>query len=479
MPPRVESYKALTRSIVVESDSRWRWGSARPTTWRRVLRPLVILSLHLGVSSLAAEPMWSDGQVTTTAQYFQQALLPGQPGAVTRVEPAFPLTVSGFARFGAVDLPGAPDALSGELSLWGSVGPRDGRNADADVTQAWLQYQRSQFRLKLGRQVTLPGSSRYLRFDGLSAGVSAGRWTVELYGGWVALPRWNMVRGAQLLGFLGDSLTDTRLLETQNRQGQVTGGVRAVFTPSSRVKAGVAFHEQRDNVGVAFRVVSADAVSTPTEWLRFGGRFTADLQALGFSEARVWADVSAVKAVPLSVDYSYQNPALLLPQTSVLAAFGGDAWHELGAEATVYFLSTMRLGARGAGQLYEGQRLGGRGHLRWQWRPDIDGRGLLLAEVQRLLVPPSGYTQLRVGGRWKARSDVTATADAALFVYDAPVRGQTTSLTGIASVEWAVSTRVRLLASATVMRTPYAAFESQGLVRLVVETEPHSAGGTW
>ena len=34
---------------------------------------------------------------------------------------------------------------------------------------------------------TLPGSSRYLRFDGASAGLSASIFDLDVYGGWVAL----------------------------------------------------------------------------------------------------------------------------------------------------------------------------------------------------------------------------------------------------------------------------------------------------
>jgi len=425
----------------------------------------------------AEDPMSVDARVTTYAQYFQQGLVPGIPGAVARVEPSFPLTLQAFLRVGAVDLPGAPDSVSGEISAWGSLGPRDGRNVDADVTAAWAQYRRGPIRVRLGRQVTLPGSSRYVRFDGAAVGVTLGVLDLDGYAGWVALPRWNLARGATLLGFVGDGLKKPLLAEAQNRAGQVTAGIRfGVRLPRSR-RASIAFHEQRDAIGPAFRVLSADLGSQPLPWLGAGARVSLDLQALAVSEARVWVDVTALQSVPLSIDYSYQAPALLLPQTSVLAAFGGASWHEVGAETAVRALQSLKVIGHASGQLFEGAQPGARGQVRVQWTPGVDGRLLILAELTRALIPPSGYSQVRAGARWRASYSVTTSLDAAVFFYDQPVRGVTNSMTGVASVEWAAKPWLRALLSGTVMRTPYANFEAQALARVVVELDPKSAGG--
>ena len=121
---------------------------------------VIISSVLLASAALADETVWADAQVSTTAQLFSQGLVPGLPGALTRVEPAYPFTTTGFVRFGGVDLPNAKDSVSGELSAWGRVGARDGLLGDGDVTAAWVQYRHQHFRVKLGRQVTLPGSSR-------------------------------------------------------------------------------------------------------------------------------------------------------------------------------------------------------------------------------------------------------------------------------------------------------------------------------
>ena len=416
------------------------------------------------------EDVWADARAALYAQYFQQALLPGTPGAVTRIEPAFPFSVAGFVRFGGVDLPNAPDSVTGELALWGRVGPLDGTMGDGDVTSAWAQYRHGFFRAKLGRQLTLPGSRRYVRFDGATLGATLGGLDVDVYGGWVALPRWNQPRGASLLGFVGDGLRDPLLLESQNRAGQGTFGGRIAARFPRDTRLGFSFHQQHDQVGVAARVLAADLTTQPLSWLGGGARVALDLQALDVSEAAVWLDVRKLTAVPVAIDYSYQKPSLLLPSTSVLAAFGGSAWHELGAEATVRALQSLDVTTRGAVQLFEGKQFGGRAHLQARWWPGLERRLLVLFEVARVLAPPSGYVQLRAGGRLRATDTLSTSLDTALFLYDTPVRGVNSSMTGIASVEWAAKPWLRVLLSGTLMRTPYAAFEAQGLARLVVES---------
>lgn len=425
----------------------------------------------------AEDAVWADARVSTVAQVFSQGLVPGQPGAVTRIEPAYPFTTTGFMRFGGVDLPNARDSVSGELSAWGRVGPRDGLLGDGDVTSAWLQFKQEHVRVRVGRQVTLPGSSRYVRFDGAALGVSFGVFDLDAYGGWVALPRWNQPRGAQYLGFVGDALKDPQYLEAQNRTGQFVAGARAGASFGRWGRAALAFHEQHDQLGVAFRVLSADAVVRPAWFLQLGGRVSFDAVATAVPEARVFADVTALRVLPISIDYSFQQPSLLLPKTSVLAAFGGGAWHELGAETRVRLPGSLALTLRGAGQLFEKRQLGGRGTARLQWTPGLDGRWLVLGEVSRAWVPPSGFTQVRAAARWKATRELSASADAALYVYDTAIRGTRVSATGIASLEYRVSRSISAMLSGTVMTTPYAAFEAQGLARIALELDPVSAGG--
>ncbi len=440
---------------------------------RHVITALVLLT----GAARAEEGVWADARFSLTQQFFAQGLVPDLPSEVTRVEPAFPFTATGFLRFGGVDLPGAPDSVSGELSAWGRVGPRDGLMGDGDVTAAWVAYRQQHFRVKLGRQVTLPGASRYVRFDGASLGVSFSVLDLDVYGGWVALPRWNFARGAVLAGFVGDALKDPLYLEAQNRLGQFTAGGRVGARFGRWGNAALAFHEQHDANGLAFRVLSADAQFRPAWWLRLGGRVSFDVAALDVPEARAYADFTYWDVLPISLDYAFAQPSLLLPSSSVLAAFGGASWHELGAETRLKIPFGLTAVLRGAGQMFEGDRPGGRGTARLEWRPGLDGRWLVLTEYTRAWVPPSGYSQLRLAARWKATQELRVSADGVVYFYDTAIRDTRVSATGIASLQYRFTQWVTGLVSGTVLTTPYAAFEAQALARVVVELDSVSAGG--
>jgi hypothetical protein len=270
-----------------------------------------------------------------------------------------------------------------------------------------------------------------------------------------------------LAGFVTDALADPALVEAQNRLGQITYGAR-VSAHQAWWQAAVALHEQRDAIGVAYRGVSGYARALLGERFALGGRLTFDTIAAAFSEARLFLDM-AVPRLPSSIDYSYQNPVLLLPSTSVLAAFGGLPWHELGLESTFVALQSLKVSGRAAAQLYEGDPLGGRASLKVTWIPDLDRRGFALAEAGRALVPPSGFTFVRAGARWRLVPTVWVSGDASLYQYDLPIRGQTRSLTGIASLEWQPLPRLRAVISGTAMSTPYSVFETQALGKLVVD----------
>ncbi|MFT3837409.1 MAG: hypothetical protein QM723_10480 [Myxococcaceae bacterium] len=429
------------------------------------------------LSGAAAGEEWVDGRVTTTWQLFQQSLVPGLPGGVVRVETASPVTLGAFMRFGGGTVGSLDGELSGELAAWGRVGPLDGTVSDGDLATAWVRFATRKLRVKLGRQLALPGSARYVRFDGGSVGTTLlDALDLDAYAGWVVLPRWSLPRGAALAGFVTDALVDPSLVEAQNRAGQITWGARAQLHRGTW-QAALAYHEQYDFSGLAYRVVAADARVGLTERAFAGGRLTFDTTRAAFSEARLYVDL-ATPWLPVSADYSYQNPSLLLPGTSVLAAFGGSPWHELGADATLTLLQSFKLTGRAAAQMFEGNELGGRASVKASWVPELDRRGLVLAELGRDLAPPSGFTFVRAAGRFRLAEVLWLSGDGAVYFYDQPIRGQSRSITGIASLEWTPLPRVRAVLSGTAMSTPWSAFETQLMAKLAIDLGTRREGAT-
>lgn len=444
-----------------------------------------LLSAAVGVvlaagAARAEDDYTVDVRASTYAQLTRQALLPGSGAVAVEPQNVAALYGSAFLRIRGVDTPLGRDALTAELSAWGALGalpdPQN-RVGDGDLQSAWVQHATERFRLKLGRQVTLPGAARYVRYDGLSAGARVGPVEVEAYFGLVTLPRFVQPRGYFVLGSVNDALKDPTFLEAQQRAGQWLAGARASWVGTGWLRGSLAFHEQQGPDGLAFRNLALDLRGTAGRSVGYGGRFVLDLAATKPAEARVFVDVTALEKLPISVDYGYAAPSLLLPHASILAAFGGASWHELGAEATWRASQYLRVTGRAAGQLYEGSQPGARGSLRAQWTPDIDERWQLIAEYARTSAVTNGYNHLRAAARWRATADVYASADVGAYFYDQAVRGARTSVMGIANVEYVALPVLRLMISGSLTSSPFAAVEGQVLGRLVFELDGPSAGG--
>ena len=430
-----------------------------------------------------ADGYTADVRVSLYLQTYQRSLLPGPNDSAAGQETIAAVYKYAFARVTGVDLPWGKDALSAELSAYAAVGALpspDGALLDGDLQGAWVQHQARWIRFKLGRQTTLPGAARYLRFDGVSAGVRLGPIDISGYVGAITLPRFGRPRGYFTLGNVADALADPSFLEWEARPGQWTAGALASWVGFPHARASVGFHEQRGALGVAFRNLSADALIAPVDFpAALGGRFVFDLHALAPAEARAWLDVTALEKLPLSLDYVYAAPALLLPHGSVLAAFGGASWHELGLEASYRPTPYFKLTGRAAGQLYPGSPLGGRFSVKAKYSPFIEGTWNLQGEYARVSAPENGYHHLRLSSRYFFAQGYATSVELGGYVYDLPVRGKQVSFTALTNVELPFGRHFRGLVSAQLASTPWAKFDAGFFARVVYELDAPSAGGAF
>lgn len=441
------------------------------------------LAIAFTAAAAPAQSYEADVRASLYVQAYQRALLPGPSGEAVEPETVAAVYGYAFARVVGVDLPWGKDALSAEVSAYGAVGALaapEGRAVDGDLQSAWIQHATPRIRIRLGRQVTLPGAAHYVRYDGASAGVRLGPVDVSGYVGLVTLPRFGRARGYYTLGSVADALADPTFLELEVRPGQWVAGALASWVGFPHARASVGFHEQRGPLGVAFRSLSADALVAPLGFpASLGGRFVFDLHALAPAEARAFLDVTAVEKLPLSLDYVYAAPALLLPHGSVLAAFGGQSFHELGLEAAWKPTPYLKLSGRAAGQLYTESTPGARLSLKARWSPFIDGSWNLGGEYTRVSGYENGYHGLRTSSRYTFFSGYATSVDLGLYVYDLEVRGKKASFTAVTNFEVPLGRYFRGLVSATLASTPWARFDAQLFARVVFELDGHSAGGPW
>lgn len=463
-------------------------GRVRETTSSSALVALG-LSLTLGVGAARAgdlppQPDYTlDVRASTYAQVFQRNLAPGVNGTLLETQQMAPFYGYAFMRAEGIDLPWGKDALGAELSVWGSLGllpAPTGQIADGDIISAWVQDRQGPVRIKLGRQVTMPGAARYLRFDGATVELRLGGVDVSASAGFVALPRWNKPRGYYVLGSVADALKDPTVLEAQNRADQWLVSARLAWVGTPWFKFGLSFHEQHEEMNgtktsaLAFRNVAADALFTKLEHVTVGGRFVFDLASLAPAEARLYADFSQLDKLPISVDYSYQAPGLLLPASSILAAFGGGSWHELGVEGSWRPEAAFKLVLRAAGQAYA-DKPGLRASARAVWA--ANDRTQVVGELVRVGAGTTGYTDLRAAVHYRVAEFLTASADGAVYVYDQPVRSTSVSAMAFGSLEYAFMPRLRFMLSGSLASTPFAQLDAQLLGRVAFELETPTVGG--
>jgi hypothetical protein len=443
-------------------------------------RSLAALLCALANEARSEDAYLVEANAATYLQVAKQALLPGANGVLVDTRGVAPFFGYGFLKVQGVDVPWARDAVSAELAAWGSVGflaQPVGESRDGDLTAAWVKYQGKRFSLKLGRQVSMPGATRFVRFDGATVGLEVLGIALEGYSGLVALPRWNRPSGYFLLGSMRDAVRDGTLVEAQSREGDWLIGAKLGLGRAPGFRASLGYHEQHRGAALAFRNTSVDFLAFPGEHVTLGGRAVLDLAAMAPSEARLYVDVTASSRLPLTIEYSFQAPSLLLPHASVLAAFGGASWNELSVEATYRPHSALRLTGRAGVQLYERNLPGARASVKGVWVPDLDGRVTLVGEYGRVAAYDNGYHQLRLAMRARFTDALSGALDSVLYLYDRPLRQQHLSAVGSASLDYALRRGLSVLVSGSLASTPFAVMDAQFTARAKVEFDATSVGG--
>ncbi len=405
----------------------------------------------------------------THAALFRRSLAPGPAGSLVETSTALPLSEYVFLSARDLDVGWRKDSVDFEVAAWSRFLPTSSspeQPLDGDVQTAAVTYRQDQALVRFGRQQFVGGAARFTRFDGvlLSAELEAG-FSARAYGGLTVLPRWDARPGYHHLGSDVDSLLrDPGAYQQPERAGHWLAGGQIGFS-SEAFSASGSFHEQREQSSISRRSLGIDARARLARAVSFYGSAVIDADSRRIADSRLWADVSPLAPLRLSIEYLHTHPVLWLSRQSVLSVFSTDRLDQLGVMAALRALEGLLFEGSGFLTLYDDNRPGARaeGSLRLV----ADARTQLRISYVRLLAPSNGYHSLRTSLSRQLFWQTSATLEAYAYIYDHTVHGYRSSSVYAGTLAYEPSPAWRYLWGASVARTPYAALDAQTLLRVV------------
>ena len=412
-------------------------------------------------------------------ELFRRALLPGPNGTIVATDTVAP--VHQYLRLRALDVDTGwrEDSIDIELAAFGRAWfgePDFDRRFDGDVQAAHVSYEHGPIGLRLGRQEATGGAARYVRFDGLALDANLGAGFVAGgYAGLTALPRWDGQPGYQHLGSAADSLLrDPNALPEPERSGYKLGGGRFGWT-AERGQAAVSFHEQHQPGGLTRRTLGLDARAFLLRNAALGGSGLVELDARRIQDARLWVDATPARAMDLSVEYLHTEPALFLSRQSVLSVFSTDAYDEAGGSTIVQVTDRFALEGNGFIELYDDGRRGARSEIAARILPGAGTRTFVRVAYARVVALDNGYHALRASLSRRLLPVLLGTLEAYSYLYDDAILGRTTSEVYVGTLSYQAAEALNLLWGASLAQSPYAEFDAQTLLRVIIDFD-HS---TW
>jgi hypothetical protein len=407
------------------------------------------------------------GQSETYVALYRQALVPGQSGAQVPTETAVPVHEYLFASARDVDAPWQKDAIGVEFAAWGRLWPTESsleRPFDGDVQTANVRLDAGPAWARLGRQQVAGGAARFARFDGVTLGAAHLGFFAEGYGGFTVLPRWNGSAGYHQLGKEEDTLLTVPPTQPERSSHWLAGG--RVGYRSALASGSVSLHEERTESGVDHRHLGVDLGAQPIEQMSVGASTLVELDSGRFATARLFVDAAPHPLIDVGAEYLHAEPSLLLSRQSVLSVFTTNGYQEVGGTLVARVARFLRFEAGGYLEAYKDNGSGERGEVaaRFAWgrsRPT-----LIRLAFSRVTAPENGYSALRVSLGKKLTSRLGSTLEAYGYFYDQPVAGFSTSSVYAGTATYQVLDRLDVLWSASIARSPYAAFDAQTMLRV-------------
>lgn len=346
--------------------------------------------------------------------------------------------------------------LSVHLSAWGQVDPfsslgRQGNTADLDFAYLSGELLDGHLALKVGRHFAFTGAARARQLDGASAELRVFRGLgLSAHGGLLVVPRFAVGKGDALLG------------------------ARLFYRLSIDVELGLSFEQVWERGEVAFQLLGVDGRYV---WrtLSFGGHASWAVDAQRFAEGDLAVTWQPSKQLQATVDVRRTAPDLFLSRNSIFSVFAAQTRDGYGGDLDWRPVRLLRLQADyhylrfGAESGVAGDDLAGESGHEAALRASFDLQPGLTAGLQGRWLETSGngYVEGRLFVAWAITDALGLAVDADLYRFKEPIRSQTHSYTGSASLTWQLTDRWAAAVTGLASYTPYFDSRFEGLLRLV------------
>lgn len=363
----------------------------------------------------------------------------GEVKSVTQISERVGLRVTHLPLKGFDDLAVVADA-------WGGLTLPDtpGGIGQSDVNLAYVEGRTfgRRLTLRLGRQLVTGGVARAMFFDGLFGDFRADF-------------------GLGISAFTGVPVA--RRFSNFTR-GDFVVGTRVSYAHAYGSEVGVSLIHMLERGAVARQDLGLDARWKLWSVLSLSGAFVWSVADARLAELDVGPRVS-LGDVEIEAGYRRTAPDLFLPRTSIFTVFADTSRDDLGA--SVAWQTTPRLSLLGeARALWINGEAGYEVGARVAFRPYRSARSSVTAQYHRLSVPSNGYQHGGIGARHTLPFGLGLSLDLETYALDRPVRGQTLSFSGSASVTYALAPSWQVSGTLFAATTPTFEHRYEGVVKL-------------
>jgi hypothetical protein len=271
--------------------------------------------------------------------------------------------------------------------------------------------------------------------------------------------------------------------ELRHRTDNWQGGGRLAWNLAQIGKTGeigLGYTQRRERGEVRRHEVGLDAYTYIAGLRLFGLAVGVPVEgSLDLLEARLAVSYRQSEKLTFTVDGERVAPALLVPLTSIFSVFADTPHDAFGADATYTPSRYWTVSADGSVMFLDSEYLGYRAGLRVTTYREPSHRSFIGAEARRLDESDNGYLRGRAFTGLQLLEPLRVTAELFGYKFDEKINDVDVSFIGQVSGIYDITSSMRVAATVSAGRTPWAESQVEGMLRFAygfdIDLSPEAA----